>query len=124
MPPLRPSFTVRRLMVGVAIAAVVLGLVAYRQRLHRLGAGREAQALRLAEPAAVGGVGPGTVQVNTAEGRLAYRPTAASQRLQDEARGYYDRAMRVDLALAASMTLLLVLGLARLIRGLLRRRRP
>jgi hypothetical protein len=110
------QFTVRRLMIAVAIVSLFLALTAYSQRLRGLAADHESEAFRLFNPISVAGAGPvGTIhrRIPGQSGTLAYQPTPQGLEQMKTAGDYAKAAANIEKVLAALLLILIIFGMGR-----------
>ena len=109
-------FTVRGMMIAVAMVSLLLALLAYRQRLRMFAASHESEAFRLFNPISAIGTGPvGTIHRKTPgqPGTLAYQPTPQGLEQMKTAGEYAHAAANVELVLAALLVVVTILGMGR-----------
>src|SRR4051812_40397171 len=110
----RPRFSVRRLMLVVAIVGLVMSLVAYRARLQGRAAYHRAQMAEQSTPIpAAPSLPPGTLVVKAPETgiRTAYRMTPQAQWHARMASKYPGSAARLGLLVTAVLILSGVLAI-------------
>jgi hypothetical protein len=111
------QFTVRGLMIAVAIVGLFLALTAYSQRLRMLAAGHESEAFSLFNPISVAGAGPvGTIHRRTPgqSGTLAYQPTPQGLEHMKTADEYARAAANIEKVLAALLLVSIIFAIGRL----------
>lgn len=117
------GFTVRRMMVVIALAAVALALVARRERLRRRASLQEARAGALHDPTPLSGTGPpGTVVVRRPGLPGVYRLTEEGRREMEAANACQRDAFRLDGAIAGAALLTVAAGVGPVVSAVNRRR--
>jgi hypothetical protein len=109
----RVRFSVRRMMLGVAIVGLVLALLAHDQRLRLMAANHKSRAFQLFKPISVTGAGPvGTIQhrVTGQPGTLAYQPTPEGLEQMRIANQYIRKAVKLEKTLAVVLLISIVWG--------------
>jgi hypothetical protein len=97
-------FTIRRMMIAVAIVGLFLGLVAYSQRVRAIAARHESQAFQFFNPISISGPGPVDTIARKLPGQagmLFYQPTAPGLEQMKIAGEYKNSAARIEKILAA-----------------------
>jgi Na+/H+ antiporter NhaC len=111
-------FTVRGMMIAVAIVSLFLALIAYSQRLRMLATRHESEAFRLFNPISVIGAGPpGTILRRTPgqPGILAYQVTPQGLEQMKTAEEYSYAAANINTVIAALLLVLVIFGMVRLL---------
>ena len=99
----RVRFTMRRMMLGVAVVGLVLALVAHDQRLRLMAANHKSRAFQQFKPIPVSGARPvGTIhhRVFGQPGILAYQPTPEGLEQMRIANQYIRKAVKLEKTLA------------------------
>jgi hypothetical protein len=120
-------FTIRRMMIGVAIVCLFFGLVAYSQRLRMMAARHESQAFQFFNPISITGSGPpGTIgrRIPGQAGVSFYQPTPPGMEQMNIAGEYKHSAARIEKALAALLLALIIFTIGRFLVNRSSRRRP
>ncbi len=120
-------FTIRRMMIAVAIVGLFFGLLAYSQRLRMIAARHESQAFQFFNPISITGPGPvGTIarRIPGQRGVSFYQPTPPGMEQMKIAGEYKHSAARIEKALAALMLALIIFAIGRFLVNRSRRRRP
>ncbi len=111
---LRLRFTVRHMMLTVAVVGVVLAVLIYRQQLRGMAAYHESKAFRLFKPITVKGAGPvGTIRLPGAAqaGTLAFQPTPEGMEQRRIADHYSSRALKLEKTFAAVLLVSIAWGM-------------
>lgn len=120
-------FTIRRMMIAVAIVGLFLGLVSYSQRLRAIAARHESQAFVFFNPISITGPGPpGTIgrRIPGQAGVSFYQPTPPGMEQMKIAGEYKHSAARIEKALAALLLALIIFTIGRFFVHRSRRGRP
>jgi hypothetical protein len=119
-------FTIRRMMIAVAIVGLFFGLVAYSQRLRMIAARHESQAFQFFNPISIKGPGPvGTIgrRIPGQAGVSFYQPTPPGMEQLKIAGEYNHSAARIEKILAALLLALIIFAIGRFLVNRSRRRR-
>jgi hypothetical protein len=107
-------FTIRRMMIAVAIVGLFFGLVAYSQRLRMMAARHESQAFVFFNPISITGSGPpGTIgrRIPGQAGVSFYQPTPQGWEQMRIAGEYKHSAANTEKALAALVFVLTIFAI-------------
>jgi hypothetical protein len=119
-------FTIRRMMLAVAMVGLFRGLVAYSQRLRMIATRHESQAFRFFKPISVIGSGPpGTIgrRIPGQAGTSFYQPTLQGLEQMRIAGNYKHSAASIEKILAALLLVLIILATGHFFMGRSRDRR-